>query len=62
MGLLAAKDTALWYFYKPFTGLEALQRVLGAFPKYCKGLHLPGTNSARNLQLELIPQAFTAEL
>lgn len=30
-GFRAAKDTALWRFYRPFTGLEALQQVLGAF-------------------------------
>ena len=30
-GFRAAKDNALWRFYRPFTGLEALQQVLGAF-------------------------------
>lgn len=41
-GLQAAKDTALWHFYKPFTGLEPLQRVLGAptCPNHC--IDLPG--------------------
>lgn len=58
-GLRAAKDTALWHFYRPFTGLEALQRVLGAFTAQ-ERLQRCGTLTGRSRGLETLQRALGA--